>query len=113
MKVTLKDKKVAPCQTRNIVEGIQDYYSITFLNLYGKVLQNTEVKAFVSDLHSKDAFVPAYKVPNNVIINRKKHHLETLNKNCYCIITLSQHKTQSPFHVKCRQRTSLILMELL
>ena len=46
----------------------------------GKVLQNTDVKACLSDLHNKYVFVPADKAPNNIIIICKKYYIETLIK---------------------------------
>ena len=46
----------------------------------GKVLQNAEVKACLSDLHNKYVFVPADKAPNNIIIICKRYHMETLIK---------------------------------
>ena len=54
----------------------------------GKVLQNADVKACLSDLHSKYVFIPADKPPNNIIIRCKRYHIETLIKelgldNCF------------------------------
>ena len=46
----------------------------------GKVLQNLDVKAFLSDLHNKYVFVPAVKAPNNIIIICKRYYIETLIK---------------------------------
>ena len=46
----------------------------------GKVLQNVDVKACLSDLHNKYVFVPADKVPDNIIIICKKYCMETLIK---------------------------------
>ena len=46
----------------------------------GKVLQNADVKACLSDLHNKYVFVPADKAPNNIIIIRKRYYIETLIK---------------------------------
>ena len=43
----------------------------------GKELQNAEVKACLSDLHSKYAFVPADKAQNNIIIICKRYSIET------------------------------------
>ena len=53
----------------------------------GKVLQNVDVKACLSDLHNKYVFVPADKAPNIIIIC-KRYHIETLIKklgldNCF------------------------------
>ena len=45
-----------------------------------KVLPNADVKACLSDLHSKYVFVPADKAPNNIIIICKRYYIETLNK---------------------------------
>ena len=44
----------------------------------GKVLQNADVKACQSDPHNKYVFVPADKVPNNIIIICKRYYIETL-----------------------------------
>ena len=46
----------------------------------GKVLQNVDVKACLSDLHNKYVFVPADKAPNNIIIICKMYYIETLIK---------------------------------
>ena len=47
----------------------------------GKVLQNDDVKACLSDLHNKYVFVPADKAPNNIIIICKRYcYIETLIK---------------------------------
>ena len=46
----------------------------------GKVLQNADVKACLSALHSKYVFVPADKAPNSIIIIRKRYYIETLIK---------------------------------
>ena len=54
----------------------------------GKVLQNVDVKACLSDLRNKYVFVPADKAPNNIIIICKAYYIETLIKelgldNCF------------------------------
>ena len=46
----------------------------------GKVFQNVNVKACLSDLHNKYVFVPADKAPNNIIIICKRYYIETLIK---------------------------------
>ena len=46
----------------------------------GKVLQNVDVKACLSDLHNKYVFVPADKAPNNIIIICKRYYTKTLIK---------------------------------
>ena len=46
----------------------------------GKVLQNADVIACLSDLHNKYVFVPADKAPNNIIIICKRYYIETLIK---------------------------------
>ena len=46
----------------------------------GKVLQNADVKACLSNLHNKYVFVPADKAPNNIIIICKRYYIETLIK---------------------------------
>ena len=44
----------------------------------GKLLQNADVKACLSDLHNRYVFVPADKAPNNIIIICKRYYIETL-----------------------------------
>ena len=46
----------------------------------GKVLQNVDVKACLSDLRNKYVFVPANKAPNNVVVICKGYCIETLIK---------------------------------
>ena len=46
----------------------------------GKVLQNVDVKACLSDLHNKYVFVPADKALNNIIIICKSYYIDTLIK---------------------------------
>ena len=46
----------------------------------GKVLQNVDIKACLSDLHNKYVFVPADKAPHNIIIICKRYYIETLIK---------------------------------
>ena len=46
----------------------------------GKVLQNVDVKACLSDLHNKYVFVPADKAPSNIIIICKMYYIGTLIK---------------------------------
>ena len=46
----------------------------------GKVLQNADVKACLSDLHNKYVFIPADKAPNNIISICKRYYIETLIK---------------------------------
>ena len=53
---------------------------LNFKQPTGKVLQNADVKACLSDLHSKYVFVPADKAPNNVIIMCQWYYIETLIK---------------------------------
>ena len=42
----------------------------------GKVLQKADVKACLSDLHSKYVFIPVDKAPNNVIIICKRYYIQ-------------------------------------
>ena len=66
-----------------VKEQIEERISKLKLNFKqptGKVLQNADVKACRSDLHSKYVFVPADKAPNNVIIICKRYYIETLIK---------------------------------
>ena len=42
-----------------------------------KVLQNADVKPYLSDLHSKYVFIPADKAPDNIIIICKRYYIET------------------------------------
>ena len=51
----------------------------------GKVLQNADVKACLSDLHNEYVFVPADKAPNNIIIICKRLFIETLIKELHGI----------------------------
>ena len=46
----------------------------------GKVLQDVDVKACLSDIQNKYVFVPADKAPNNIIIICKRYYIETLVK---------------------------------
>ena len=46
----------------------------------GKVPQNADIKACLSDLHSKYVFVPADKAPNNIIVICKRYYIDTLIK---------------------------------
>ena len=46
----------------------------------GKVLQNADVKACLSDLHNKYVFVSADKAPNDIIIICKRYYIETMIK---------------------------------
>ena len=46
----------------------------------GKVLQNVDLKACLSDLHNKYVIVPADKAPNNIIIICERYYIETLIK---------------------------------
>ena len=64
---------------RQIEERISKL-KLNFKQPTGKVLQNADVKACLSDLHSKYVFVPADKAPNNVIIICKRYYIETLIK---------------------------------
>ena len=53
---------------------------LNFKQPTGKVLQNADVKACLSNLQSKYVFAPADKAPNNVIIICKRYYIETLIK---------------------------------
>ena len=46
----------------------------------GKVLKNTDVKACLSDLHSKYAFVPADQAANIIKIKCERYFIEALIK---------------------------------
>ena len=59
---------------------LADYFEGIFKQPTGKVLQNADVKACLSDLHNKYVFVPADKAPNNIIIICKRYYIETLIK---------------------------------
>ena len=43
------------------------------------MLQNADLKACQSDLHSKYVFVPADKAPNNIVIICERYYIETLS----------------------------------
>ena len=83
--------------------------TLNFKQPTGKVLQNADVKACLSDLHCKYVFVPADKAPNNVIIICKRYYIETWD----WIIAPLQHETQPALHVKCHLKTLSIPMILL
>ena len=51
-----------------------------FKQLTGKVLQNADIRACLSDLHNNNVFVPTDKAPNNIIIIGKRYYIETLIK---------------------------------
>ena len=51
---------------------------LNFKQPTGKVWQNADVKACLSDLHGKYVFVPVDEAPNNVIIICKRYYIETL-----------------------------------
>ena len=51
-----------------------------FQTTHWQGLQNADVKACLSDLHNKYAFIPADKAPNNIIIICKRYYIETLIK---------------------------------
>ena len=57
---------------KEVVKGqIEERFSKlkqSFRRPTGKVLQNADVIACLSDLHSKYVFVPVAKAPNNIII---------------------------------------------
>ena len=60
----------------------------------GKVLENVDVKACLSDLQNKYVFVPADKAPNNILIICKRYYMETLIKelgldNCSTLTGIS------------------------
>ena len=73
-----------PSSWKEMVKGqIEEHTSKlkqNFKQLTGKVLQNADVKACLSDLHNKYVFVPADKAPNNILIICKRYYIETLIK---------------------------------
>ena len=69
---------------------------LNFKQPTGKVLQNVDVKACLSDLHNKYVFVPVDKAPNNIIL---------ILKNWDWIIAPLQKETQPTLHVKCYLKT--------
>ena len=71
----------------------------------GKVLQNVDVKACLSDLHNKYVFVPADRAPNNVIIICKRYYIETLIKELGLDSCSTPTETQTTLHVKCHLKT--------
>ena len=75
----------------------------------GKVLQNVDVKACLSDLHNKYVFVPADEAPKNVIIICKRYYIETFIKELDWIIAPLQQETQLTLYVKCHLKTLSIL----
>ena len=46
----------------------------------GKVFQNADLKACLSNLHNKCVFVSADKAPNDIIIICKRYYIVTLIK---------------------------------
>ena len=64
----------------------------------GKVLQNADVNACLSDLHNKYVFVPADKYVKGIT-------LRLWLKNWDWITAPLQQKTQPTLHVKCRLKT--------
>ena len=68
-------KKMVKGQTERISKLKQNFKQPT-----GKVLQNADVKACLSDLHNKYVFIPADKAPNNIIIICKRYYIKTLIK---------------------------------
>ena len=61
--------------------NLDDFIRFTFKQSTGKVLQNVDVKACLSDLHNKYIFVPADKAPNNIIIKTLiRYSIKTLIK---------------------------------
>ena len=46
----------------------------------GKMLQNADVKACLSDLHNRYVLVSADEAPNNIMIICKRYYIETLIK---------------------------------
>ena len=79
----------------------------------GKVLQNADVKACLSELHNKYVFVPADKAPNNIIIICKRYYIETLIKELGLDNSSTTTGTQLTLHVKCHLKTLSIPMILL
>ena len=66
----------------------------------GKVLQNVDVKACLSDLHNKYVFIPADKAPNNIIIICKRYYIETLIKELELDNCSTPTGTQPTLHVQ-------------
>ena len=62
------------------IEELISKLKLNFKRPTSKVLQNADLKACLSDVHSKYVFVPADKAPNNVIIICKQYYIETLIK---------------------------------
>ena len=69
-------KKMVKGQIEELISKLKQ----NFKQPTGKVLQNADVKACLSDLHSKYVFVPADKAPSNIIIICKRYYIETLIK---------------------------------
>ena len=78
----------------------------------GKVLQNADVKACLSDLHNKYGFVPADKAPNNIIIICKKYYIETLIKELGLDNSSTTKGNSTTLHAKCHLKTLSIPMIL-
>ena len=69
-------KEMVKGQTEELISKLKQ----NFKQPIGKVLQNVDVKACLSDLHNKYVFVPADKAPNNIVIICKRYYIETLIK---------------------------------
>ena len=78
---------------------------LNFKHPTGKVLQNADMKACLSDLHSKYVFVPVDKAPNNVIIICKRYYIETLIKELGLDNCSTPTGTQPTLHFKCHLKT--------
>ena len=107
----------------------------------GKLLQNADVKACLSDLRNKYVFVPADKAPNNIRSICKRYYIKTLInylshspsygqktsrvvpntpppgriglKNWDWVIAPLQQETQPTLHVKCHLKTLSIHYDFL
>ena len=69
-------KEVVKGQIEELISKLKQ----NFKQPTGKVLQNVDVKACLSDQHNKYVFVPADKAPNNIIIICKRYYIVTLIK---------------------------------
>ena len=74
LSVLLSWKEMVKCQVEERISKLKQ----NFKQPTGKVLQNLDIKACLSDLHNKYVFIPADKALNNIIIICKRYYVETL-----------------------------------
>ena len=96
LSVPLSWKEMVKGQTEERISKLKQ----NFKQPTGKVLQNVDVKACLSDLHNKYVFIPADKAPNNIIIICKRYYIETLIKELELDNCSTPTGTQPTLHVQ-------------